>query len=250
MAQTESILRSWHNPGQNRVFSSPSNRVVSSSRCRIGICYSIILLCGTATCIAGGSGPGLGIKVGAQTIESPFDFEKTTRARFELEIASQRFGDEHLDLAFTFGGSSLGSSSDEYTGFDNGVLIGQSFTDRLSLLDLRLAARLYPFGESARLQPYVGAGIGYFWSLDSWEDQYSETVEDPYFPGVFYTFTDVEEGRDTIAHGFFPFVSAGLTVPVRSNFDLLFEFQYHFDKQDSGFDFSGPVYMFGCCFRF
>jgi len=48
----------------------------------------------------------------------------------------------------------------------------------------------------------------------------------------------------------FPFVTAGLMVPIASNLELQFEVQYHYDKQDAGFDFGGPVYMFGCLFRF
>jgi hypothetical protein len=67
---------------------------------------------------------------------------------------------------------------------------------------------------------------------------------------VFYTYTGGEEDRETLANGFFPFVTAGLTVPIASNFELQFEVQYHYDKEDSGFDFGGPAYMFGCLIRF
>jgi hypothetical protein len=183
-------------------------------------------------------------------MDSPSDFDKTIQARFELEFASPRFGNDYFDLALTLGGSSLGSYHDEYAGFDNDVLIEEFYTDRYSLFDIRLAGRLYPLGSNSRLQPYVGAGIGYFWFLDSWEYEYNETYEDPYIPDVFYTYTESEEGTDTLAHGFFPFVTAGLTVPIDSNFELQFEVQYHYDKQDSDFDFGGPVYMFGCLFRF
>jgi len=167
-----------------------------------------------------------------------------------LEVCSARSHGGHFDFALTFGGSSLGSFTDEYVDWDDGVLMEDTFKDDLYLLDLRLAARLYPFGNWNGVQPYVGAGIGYFWFRDSWEDEYSDTVEDPDFPGVFYTFTESEEGTDTVAKGFFTFVAAGVTVPIGSNFELLFELQYDFDKQDSGFDFRGPAYMFGCRFRF
>jgi hypothetical protein len=250
MAQAELTDRRWHEPGENRSPSSFNDHAACNNHHRIAIWPALILLCGAATCAAGGSGPGFGVKVGAQTIDSPIDLDKTTRARYELEVASPRFGGGFFDLALTFGGSSLGSFSDQYVDVDDGVLIEEYFTDDLSLLDLRLVARLYPFGDSGPLQPYVGAGIGYFWFLDSWEYEYSETFEDPYVPGVFYTFTDSEDGRDTLAKGFFPFVTAGLMVPIGSNFELQFEFQYDFDKEDSGFDLGGPVYMFGCRLRF
>ncbi len=250
MAQRESIDRWGQKPSRNLIHSFSIERAVLANRYGIGICSAIMLLCWTTTCFAGGSSTGIGFKVGAQTIDSPSDFDKTTRTRFELELASPRFGNDYFDLALTFGGSSLGSSHDEYAGFDDGALIEEFYTDHYSLLDLRLAGRFYPLGDSSWLQPYVGAGIGYFWFLDSWEYEYYETYEDPYIPDVFYTYTESDDGKDTLAHGFFPFVTAGLTVQIESNFELQFEVQYHYDKQDSGFDLGGPVYMFGCLLRF
>lgn len=217
---------------------------------RIVICTAVIPLLWPADCIAGNTGPGIGFKIGAQTLDSPADFKKTTRARFELEIASQRFCNDHLDIALTFGGSSLGTYHDDYAGYDGDIWVEESYTDHFSLLDLGLAARLYPFGDNEVIQPYIGAGIGYFWFLDSWELDYADTYEDPFIHGVFYTTTGYEEDTDTLAHGFFPFVTAGLTVPIQSNLELLFEVQYHYDKKDAGFDFGGPVYMFGARLRF
>ena len=183
-------------------------------------------------------------------MESPINLENTTRARFEVEFASPRFGDDHFDVALTLGGSSLGSYDDEYVGYEDDVLVEEYYTDSYTIIDLRLAARFYPLGNNSSIQPYVGAGIGYFWFHDSWEFEYYDTYEDQYIPDVFYTYTGCEEGTDTLAEGFFPFVTAGLTVPIESNFELQFEFQYHYDKKDSDFDFGGPVYMFGCLFRF
>jgi hypothetical protein len=212
-------------------------------------CSAIIVLLAAAACQADASGPGVAIKIGGQTLDRPFGTGKTTRTRFELELASPRFGDDHFDLAFTFGGSSLGSYSSQYVDFVDGVLFEEYYDDNLSVLDVGLTARLYPLGDS-QLRPYVGAGIGYFWFLDSWEDEYYETVEDPFDPGVFYTYASADEGTDSLARGFFPFVSAGLAVPATDNIELLFEVQYHLDKEDAGFDFSGPVYMFGCRLRF
>ena len=250
MAQIKSIDRWGQKPSRNLIHSFSIERAVLANRYGIGICSAIMLLCWTTTCFAGGSGPGIGFKVGAQTMDSTTDFDKTTRTRFELELASPRFGNDYFDLALTFGGSSLGSYDTEYVGFDDDVLIEEFYTDDYSLFDLRLAGRYYPLGDSSRLQPYVGAGIGYFWFLDSWEYEYFETYEDPFIPDVFYTYTESDDGKDTLAHGFFPFVTAGLTVQIESNFELQFEVQYHYDKQDSDFDFGGPVYMFGCLFRF
>jgi hypothetical protein len=41
-----------------------------------------------------------------------------------------------------------------------------------------------------------------------------------------------------------------VTFPVGSNGEIMFEFQYDFEKEDKGFDFSGPIYLFGARFRF
>jgi hypothetical protein len=213
------------------------------------ICSALIVFCLAATCPADNWGPGIGLKVGAQTIDQPFGNSKTTRARFELELVSPSFADDHFDVAFSIGGSSLGSFSSQYVDVVDGVLIEEYYNDDLSVIDIGLSARLYPLGDS-RVRPYVGAGIGYFWFLDSWDDEYFETVEDPFVPGLFYTYASADEGTDNLARGFFPFVSAGLAVPATDNLELLFELQYHLDKKDSGFDLSGPVYMFGARLRF
>lgn len=212
---------------------------------------ALVLMAGWAGVPAwAGNGPGLGFKIGAQTLESPITLEKTTRTRYEIELSSQVFLDGHLDFALAVGGSSLGSFDSEYVDVIDDVLIEEYYTDDLSLIDVRLAARLYPLGDSKPIRPYIGAGIGYFWYLDSWDDEYYETIEDPYYPGSFLTFADSDKDTETLAEGFFPFILGGVTVPVGSNFEFLFEFELDFEKEDSGFDLSGPIYMFGARFRF
>ncbi len=217
------------------------------------IFFQICLLAASfpwTTAHAASTGPGIAFKIGAQTLEDPINLEKTTRARLELEISSPVFADDHLDLAFTVGGSSLGSVQDDYADVVDGTLIEESFDDDLLMLDIRLAARLYPFGYDRTVRPYVGAGVGYFWFFDDWEYRYAETFEDPLFPGTFHTTIHEEEGTDTLAHGLFPFFLAGLSVSVSDNAELLFELQYDIDKEDAGIDLSGPIYMFGGRIRF
>jgi hypothetical protein len=211
---------------------------------------SVLLLLGGTTLCAGASGPGIGIKAGAQTLEDPVDLEKTTRARLDVEISSPLLWDEHVDFALTFGGSSLGTHRETYTDVIDGTFIDDRYTDRLWLFDIRLASRLYPLGEHSRIRPYLGAGVGYFWFRDNWENEYSDTFEDPLSPGTLITVTDRAEGTENLAQGFFPFVLAGLTVPVGSNLELIAEFQYDFGKKDAGFDLGGPIYLFGARFRF
>jgi hypothetical protein len=250
MVQKKSIQRWGQQPNRNLIQSVLNKIAVTVNRHRIEMLLVILSLFWATTCFAGGSGPGIGFKIGAQTLESPSDFEKTTRARFEVEIASPRFGDGLFDLALTLGGSSLGSYHDDFAGYDGDVLIEEFYSDHYSLFDIRLAGRLYPLGDNSQIKPYVGAGIGYFWFFDSWDYEYYETYEDPPFSGVYYTYEEFGDGKDTLANGLFPFVIAGLAIPVSSNFELQFEVQYHYDKEDSGFDFGGPAYMFGCQFRF
>ena len=247
MAQTMSHITERH--GGNRNATTTRKGRFRGRQVALCTLMAAIVVCGAAPAW-GSSGPGVAFKVGAQTIESPISGEDTTRTRYEIELASALFCDDHLDLAFTVGGSSLGSFKDERVEVVDGVLFEDFFSDDLSLLDIRLALRLYPFGDNASIRPYVGAGVGYFWFLDSWEDTYYETYEDPFSPGTFITLTNSDEDTETVADGFFPFVLAGLTVPVGDNFEFLFEFEYDFSKEDSGFDFGGPAYMFGARFRF
>ena len=249
MARIKSIHRKWRKRKQQSILAFSGKPIVSNNCCGLGM-VAVLAVSFWAGTSAASSGPGVGFKIGGQTIDRPFEAGKTTRGRFELELASPLFGDDHFDVAFTFGGSSLGSYSSEYVDVVDGVLIEQYSTDDLSLLDIGLAVRLYPLGDSSHVRPYVGAGIGHFWFLDSWNDDYFETVEDPFIPGLFHTYASSDKGRDTLARGFFPFVTAGLNVPISSNLELLFELQYHLSKEDSGYDFGGPVYMFGCRFRF
>ncbi len=211
---------------------------------------ALLLLLGTTPLCAGASGPGIGIKAGVQVLEDPIDLDKTARARVDLEVSSPLLWDEHVDFAFTVGGSYLGSQSETYTDLVDDTYINDLYTDRLWLFDIRLAARLYPLGDSSHIRPYVGAGVGYFWFRDNWENDYSDSFEDPPGSGSSVTVYDHAEGSATLASGFFPFFLAGLTIPVGENVELMAEIQYDLEKKDEGFDLSGPIYLFGARFRF
>ncbi|HNS21152.1 MAG TPA: hypothetical protein PKH24_11675 [Sedimentisphaerales bacterium] len=214
-----------------------------------GICLAGVVLAWSPSAIAG-NGPGLAFKIGAQTLEAPLDKDKTTRARFEVEIATPRLLDDHIDLAFAFGGSSLGSYRDRESEEVDGVYIVDRYSDDLSIIDIRLAARVYPLGDATKIRPYLGAGIGYFWFLDAWEYEHRETFDDPYFPGEHRTYIDEYEDTETMASGLFAFATAGVTFPIGSRGELILEFQYDFEKEDDGFDLGGPIYMIGGRFRF
>lgn len=243
MARTESTRRERHTTNPIGTSLRPGSRLGPAA------CIAATVLAWSA-CGMAASGPGLGFKIGVQTLDDPIDLDKTTRARFEFEVSSARFFDDHFDFAFTVGGSSLGSFTTEYADEVEGVFVEENYVDDLSIIDVRLAARLYPLGDASEIRPYVGAGLGYFWFLDRWDYEYAETFEDPLFPGDFHTFVEHDEGVDTAAKGFFPFITAGVTVPIGDQGELLFDFQYDFEKEDAGFDFGGPIYMVGARFRF
>jgi hypothetical protein len=237
-------------PGPNQAHACPSIRSAHGGHSLILKATALLLTLGATSVCTAASGPGIGIKVGVQTMTDPVDLDKTTRGRLELEIASPLLWDEHVDFALGFGGSYLGSHTEEYTDTVDGVYIDDFYTDRLSVFDIRLAVRLYPLGDRSRIRPYLGAGVGYFWFRDWWENDYSDTFEHPPLSGEYTTVYDHAEGDVTLADGFFPFVLAGVTVPLGWHAELMFEFQYDFEKEDDGFDFSGPIYLFGARFRF
>jgi len=245
MTCIRSAHRTWHSPNQSHACPSTHD---GASRVLATAASLLLVLGGTALCRAA-SGPGIGLRVGAQTIEDPVDSDKITRARLDVEVFSPMLWDEHVDFALTFGGSFLGTHSETYTDTVDGTYIDDLYTDRLWLFDIRLATRLYPLGDRSRIRPYLGAGLGYFWFRDNWENEYSDTFEDPYFPGEFQTIHDHASGNANLAQGFFPFVLAGLSLPLGSNAEITFEFQYDFDKKDAGYDLSGPIYLFGARFR-
>jgi len=242
MTRTESTHKTWRTANSTHSTAGVGQAIIETAAI-------LIVLGWTAACTAQ-SGPGFAVKVGAQTLEDPVDLDKTARARLELELSSPLLFDEHVDFALAFGGSFLGTHTETYTDTVDGTFIDDLYTDRLWLLDIRLAARLYPLGDSSRIRPYVGAGVGYFWFRDDWENEYSDTFANPSVPGGLETIYDHAAGTATLAHGAFPFILAGLTLPVGSRVEFTFEFQYDFHKKDAGYDLGGPLYLFGARIRF
>lgn len=216
---------------------------------------ALILLLGLSS-PSTAQGWGLGFKVGSQTLDSPITGNRSTRTRFEVELASPLFADDYMDLALSFGASSLATVSENTITFDAFGPIEETLEDNLRLYDLRLGARFYPRGpgptgyvDDLRVKPYMGAGLGYFSMVDHFEDTHTETTIDAFGPGLDFVVTDVEKGNDTWAKGFFPFITAGVNVAVTSQLDVLVEFQYDFNKKNAGLDFSGPIFTIGCRVR-
>ena len=250
MAKRRSILSWGAGANHGPMPRAHGVRSISWKNLLVGLGAANLVLFWATVSALGSTGPGIGIKVGAQTLDSPVDGEKTTQARFEVEIATALLADDHVDFSLAVGGSLLGTSELEDVYYEGDVLYEDYYSDSFSIIDVRLAARFYPFGGDAPIRPHIGGGLGYYWFLNSWEDDYYATMEDPFFPGSFITFADHAEHVDTVAQGIFPFVTAGVSVPVNSNIELLFEFEYDFAKEDSGLDLGGPIYMFGARLRF
>lgn len=242
MARTQSVPRERDATNPRLTALRP---VLRFRRLGAGLGLSVLLLWSTGVLAA--SGPGIGFKVGVQTLEDPIDLDNTTRTRIEVELSTARFFDDHFDLAFTLGGSKLGSFTTEYGDVIDGATIAEVYDDDLSLFDIRLAARFYPLGDAGGIRPYLGAGVGYFWFFDQWDYEYTEIYP---VPGGYDVYTEHDDDVDTAAKGFFPFLTAGVTIPIGEQFELLLDFQYDFDKKDSGYDFGGPIYMIGGRFRF
>jgi hypothetical protein len=218
-------------------------RSMPVSRLPIGLLVLQILL----VCPVSGyqNAPGIALKGGIQRLTSPLTFEKVDRARFELELCTPRLLDGHVDLAASFGFSPLGSLSDSSSDVEDGLLVDRWSHDDLQLFDLRLGARLFPLGHTRSIiAPYVGAGLGYFWFVDQWEDNISAT--DPETSDSAY---DSNRGTETVAQGLFPFVVAGFNVTLAEHAELLFEVQYDVEREDHGYDLSGPSYLIGARLR-
>ncbi len=124
----------------------------------ITLAISIVMLLGITTCASAGNGPGLAFKMGVQTFESPATYKDTTRTRYELELSTQLFADDHLDFSLAVGGSTLGEYNDSDSYYDGDVFVEEYYSDDLSLIDVRLAARLHPLGQSGPIRPYLGRG--------------------------------------------------------------------------------------------
>jgi hypothetical protein len=197
----------------------------------------------------GATGPGIAIKGGAMTCDNPIDppgdREETTRGRIDVEICTNMFADDHIDFAVSLGGSYFGTDRYRDSGTTATYSYDDHFKDQFSVVDTRVMARLYPLGSESVIRPYFGGGLGYFWLIDSWHDDYYTTYNDTH-----HTHHDEDSDSDTLAEGIFPFLCVGITVPFAHHFELMVEGMYDFNKDDNNYDLSGPIYTFGARFRF
>lgn len=185
-------------------------------------------------------------RAGVQTLQNPVTLKETTRSRYEVEFANSNLTNDHVELGLSFGGASVASVTDTFTTFDDLGMIQDTFEDKFRMYDVRLGMRLYPVNpdERMRIHPYVGGGLGYYWLVDSWKDTHLETIDSPYSEIV-----EEDSGKITVAKGFFPYVTAGVDIPITDQAALLFEYKHDFNKKEDGVDYGGGIYMLGMRFR-
>jgi hypothetical protein len=186
------------------------------------------------------------VKAGLQTLDNPLTLKETSRTRFEVEVATMAPANDHLEFTLGFGGASVSSIEDTYTTYDNIGMIQDTLEDNFRTFDLRLGLRLYPISpeKTASVHPYVGGGVGYYWMVDEWKDTHLETVNSPYSE-----FSTEDKGRTTLARGFFPYLSAGIDIPITDQVALLIEYKHDFMKKKDGADYGGGIITAGARFR-
>ncbi len=182
------------------------------------------------------------LKVGTQTLDNPLTLERTTRPRYEIAVAGTSPGNDQVEVALAFGGCSVAHTKDVLTTYDSYGMLQDTYDDHYRMYDLRLGLRLYPVSpdELDSIHPYVGAGLGYYWLVDDWTFNHFETIDSPYSE-----YEENDRGHLSISKGLFPFVVAGVDVPLSDQVGLLFEFQHDFQKLDDGADYGGSLYTIG-----
>jgi hypothetical protein len=64
----------------------------------------------------------------------------------------------------------------------------------------------------------------------------------------FHDHYGVDKYHDTLAHGYFSYLSTGLYLPLKKNFMLQTEFRYEFDKDYKRYDMGGYQITIGLAF--
>ena len=209
------------------------------------VCTGIVLmaLMVTTPCFASFN---IDVKAGLQSLENPLTLEKTSRTRIGVEIAGTTPASDNVEICLGFGGASVTSATDVSTTYDHLGMIQDTVKDEFRTYDFRLGVRVYPISpeKSDSIHPYVGGGIGYYWLVDEWTDTHLETTNSPYSE-----FSTEDKGHFSLAKGFFPYLTAGVDIPITDQAALLFEYTHDFMKKKDGADYGGDMFMAGMRFR-
>lgn len=164
---------------------------------------------------------------------------------WEAEASTPRWG--RFDATLGVGlvsGPSTGSLS---------TTAGSVSAASVDLFDVRAATRLHLLGpappEGVHVDPYVGAGGGFFRLRSTTRGAGREVACPPGFPGTCY---ELVEENATLADGFYPFVSVGAQLRLgrcRAKSDLVWalgvEVRQEFAKSDGPYDFDNVQVLFG-----
>ena len=184
----------------------------------------------------------LDLKAGIQTLNNPLTLKDTTRTRYEVELAGTTPISDNLEICLGFGGASVSTVKDTYTTYDDYGMIQETLEDKFRTYDLRLGVRLYAISpeKEGSIHPYVGGGVGYYWMVDDWKDTYLQTN-----PNL----KTEDDGNYTLAEGLFPYVIAGVDIPITDQAALLFEYKHDFQKTKDGADYGGDIFTAGLRIR-
>lgn len=113
---------------------------------------------------------------------------------------------------------------------------------RIRFADTRLAARFQLFNYK-HFNPYFGTGAGWFRLLSN-----VTGVGRKVSSGFYYDIYEVKEETNTLASGFFPFIEAGIVVPISTKYSIRFSGRKDYSKDDGEIDMSGSHYLISVIF--
>ena len=186
------------------------------------------------------------IKTGIQNLNGshyPLKIDEEPLRYWEFEAFSPKFANDYMDLTLGFGYNS-GQEKGKVEVHDHRWLP----EIKTYMWDIHLGGRLFPLGYSYRkVIPYLGGGLGYFeYDLDrrepgDYEYYYSDEYNDYYV---------LDRHHETLAHGYFPYLSTGIFLPLDKKFSLQVEFRYDFDRKYKQYDMDGYLIMVGIAFMY
>ena len=186
------------------------------------------------------------VKTGIQNLNGshyPLKIDEEPLRYWEFEAFSPKFANDYMDLTLGFGYNS-GQEKGKVEVHDHRWLP----EIKTYMWDIHLGGRLFPLGYSYRkVIPYLCGGLGYFeYDLDrrepgDYEYYYSDEYNDYYV---------LDRHHETLAHGYFPYLSTGIFLPLDKKFSLQVEFRYDFDRKYKQYDMDGYLIMVGIAFMY
>ena len=186
------------------------------------------------------------IKTGIQNLNNfhhPLDIDEEPLRYWEFETYSPRFANDCMDLTLGFGYNS-GTEKGKVEIYDH------RWRPEIEtyMWDIHLGGRFFPLGFNDRnVIPYLGGGIGYFeYDMDTRKPGDYEYVYSDYYNDYY----ELDKHHDTLAHGYFPYLSTGLFLPLDKKFSLQMEFRYDFDRNYKQYDMDGYLILVGIAFMY